>query len=70
MLVVNFYGNQGKVDKIKNLTENRPHHINGVFSKKIDDIDIMKHGIVLEIEHDSLTLGKVRLGKKIKGLNI
>lgn len=42
----------------------------GGLSKKLDDIDIIKPGIVLEIEHDSLTLGKVRPGKKIKGVNI
>tara|TARA_B110001450_G_C17230911_1_gene323472 strand:- start:75 stop:296 length:222 start_codon:yes stop_codon:yes gene_type:complete len=73
MLVDNFYGYQWKVDKLKNvMSENTPQHLNGVLSKKLDDIgiDIIKPGIVLEIEHDSITLGKVRPGKKIKSLNI
>ena len=64
---------RGKIAKIKNvMNESIPQHLNGFLSKKIDDIgiDIITPGIVLEIEHESLTLGKVRPGKKIKGLNI
>lgn len=61
-------------NKIKKLTDlmmvKTPQHFNGFLSKNIQEIgiDIMEPGLVQEIEHRSLTLDKVRSGKKINGL--
>lgn len=63
-------------NKIKKLTDimiiKTPQHFNGFLSKNINDIgiDIMPPGLVQEIEHESLTLDKVRSGKKINSIEI
>tara|TARA_B110001450_G_scaffold242881_2_gene253611 strand:- start:628 stop:1230 length:603 start_codon:yes stop_codon:yes gene_type:complete len=62
-----------KIDKLKNIMEEKtPQHLNGFFSKNINEIgiDIVKRrGLVEELKHTSLTTGKVRPGKILNNVN-